>query len=706
MIPSYRKRSLLLFFVMLCLVGCQQVLPAADVPPTAVSTTPLIIATPTAVVTPTPTPEPSPTPIPPSVAEAFETLSTHLQADLPLNAPALADALRGAADDGAPTAVDIRLLAEILAVRSFDPAVITAANQLQAALASSPASADASTVTASDSWLNLLANYDRYRASFRPPALDLINYFPEADTNLRQPAYLRYQLTGKQLDEVHLLAGSYTGDGRRQLLVQAPLWPEPTYLPHGRELFSWPDGHHTEVIMWAARATALSDGTTTAFALLRHVGHVPGRHERLVRGQYNTAVGESFSAELRFNYDNGGTLTAVWRLDEAEAVPYTPQAGDQFTPDQYFLDENDQLQREAGTTTFSVTNPDNGEPLLRTAWQAVPDGNYFLGIQASHHPASASTVLTNLSVTNEASGAVDSGQFGYLDPVFGFQFPYPADWLPPQYGEHGLYSANLDGTAQLQLTLYPNTAVSRPRELQAEVLTQFGAVDFLYEQDTAVGTNPTIPGVMTAYGYRSEATNDREERTGLLVSFIYQQQGYVLDLDAPATAEPQAIALMESILRDWQFRPLEPRQFTRNWQPLTLAETGLTVPQRDDFRLQTAGAWERITANDDPRIFIALRTEPRDAPDLTDRLLHWSDIAGQGVQGYAPTEPSRLALGKRLWLQQAFSYIAGDSGEEIRGVVLISEDHGRELIVWAECPAAHYDEVYHDVLAVMLAELE
>ena len=76
------------------------------------------------------------------------------------------------------------------------------------------------------------------------------------------------------------------------------------------------------------------------------------------------------------------------------------------------------------------------------------------------------------------------------------------------------------------------------------------------------------------------------------------------------------------------------------------------------------------------------------------------------MQGYAPTEPSRLALGKRLWLQQAFSYIATDSGEEIRGVVLISENHGRELIVWAESPAVHYDEVYHEVLAVMLAELE
>lgn len=698
---------LLLFVLILWLAGCQQILTGADVPPTAVSASPTL---PIQTATPTPTrlpnPTPSPTAPPPSVADAFEALSHHLQADLPFNAPALADALQGIDNVRSPTAVELREIAEILTQRSFDPAVLAAAEQLLTALEMAPSNAPDRPAT-SAAWLSLLENDDAHRATLRPPRVEIQNRQPEAAVNLLNPAYLGYQLTGQTIGDVRFFAGREVVEGQIELLSYEPVWPAPLSLPHGRELFRWGDGGHHEVVTWTAQAHALTDGVTAPFALL-WAGHDPDHnHAHWVTGLYNTAVGESFPAELHFNQAQEGTLTAVWRLDGAEPSAYTPQAGDQFTPDQYYLTAEGQLSREAGGTTLDVFDPETGVVRLRTLQRALPDGAYLVGVEAGPHPTAVNRAITTLSVNNEASGAANSGLRGYLDPQVGFQFPYPMDWLPPQYREHGLYSANLDGTAQLQLTLYPNTAVSRPSELQAEVLTQFGTVDLLYEQDTAVGTNPAIPAILTAYGYRTgsltNGNNQPEERTGLLLTFIHQQQGYVLDLDAPATAEPQAIAFIENIRRNWQFRPLEPPQFTRNWRPLNLPD--LILPQRDDFRVQTAGAWERVTANDDPRIFVALQTRPREAQELSASLLRWSGVASQGVQEYAPRDPRRLALGTRLWLVQEFAYVGEGTGEEMRGVVLVSEEQGRELIVWAEAPAVHYDELFHEIVATMLAGL-
>ncbi|MCA9981107.1 MAG: hypothetical protein KDD89_09740, partial [Anaerolineales bacterium] len=679
-----------------------------------------------------------------AVTTALETLSQHLQADLPFNAPALADARHGAASDlwitadnrgqGSYTAVDMRDMADILASRSFDPAVISAAQELVTTLDTAvlahgrgrglpqnnglalyfPASASSldpryQSESQLATWPTLLSNFYlsptavSANAALYPPTLDLINSFPEADANVLNPVHLAFQLTGRDLADVHILAGQFTEDGRRRLLEYDRLIPQPTYLPNGRELLTWRDGRHTDFYIWQTRATVLTDGTNRDFAILWPTGNE--RTLRRVPGLYTTAVGETLDAHLLFNRTNR-SLATVWAVGpNGEPFEQTPASGDLFAPYRYYLDESDQLQVETGAT-FSVTTA-VGDPLLRYDWQPVPDGNYFLGLKANNRADDTVTALTNIAVTNEQSGAATAEQFAYLDPYLGFQFPYPADWYRPVYGENGLYTTNTDGTAQLQLALYPDTAASRPTELQADVLARFGQVDLLYEQDTAVGINPTIPAVMTAYGYNSGSG----ERTGLLVSFIYQGQGYVLDLDAPATAEPQAIALIDSITRNWQFRPLTTPQaalFPNNWNQVTLGE--VAVPQRSDFRTQTAGAWERLAANDDPRIFMALQTHPLptgaepEAHSLADSLLYWSEVASQGVSGYRAGQLGRFVLANQLWVRQEFRYVDEAAGEEIWGFVMVTHVADREVIAWAESPAAVYNEVNGKVFETMLAE--
>ncbi|MBK8430209.1 MAG: hypothetical protein IPL28_02445 [Chloroflexi bacterium] len=72
-------------------------------------------------------------------------------------------------------------------------------------------------------------------------------------TSTQQPALLRFQPTGRDIEEVVLLVGQETDSGRR-LFTYDPLIPEPNYLPSGERLYTWRDGLHEDFYVWQSRA--------------------------------------------------------------------------------------------------------------------------------------------------------------------------------------------------------------------------------------------------------------------------------------------------------------------------------------------------------------------------------------------------------------------------------------------------------------------
>jgi hypothetical protein len=711
--------------LLLWLIGCGAELPTATVSPEQAEQVVLVTATATPLPTATPTAVPLVADLP-TIESQFHQLLAQLEADMPLNAPAIGTALHLAAlPDIAhpqPTTVALQQWAQILAWRSFDPAVQQTAHTLATLINQAELTPELQLpLTANDPlfltplpsgiapWQSFLANWQQHNSQLLPPTLDLINQFPEADTNLDNPAYLAFQLTGQQVADVRLVAGRFTNDGRRQLLNYSPIYPAPTLLPDGQERFWWPDGRHRQVIIWPGEGMALQGGDESLppqLALLWHwQDGEDGAEVWQVLGEYVSSAGVTFPAALLLGQGEGED-TAVWQLSPTNPPqPYTPQPGDSFAPYVYYLDEQDALITSPGEPLALFAADGTGGVRLRAINQPLPDDNYFLGVEATNQAGQKVLALTNLAVTNEASGATGRT---YLDPYLGFQFPYPADWQPPRYEGSAVWTRNQDETAELRVTWFPNTPAGTPRNLLNEALGEFGGVDLLYEQESSIGQEPTWPAAMAAYGYR---TPTGEERTGLLLAFIYQQHGYVLDVDAPATEEAAALALLEGVRQRWQFRSLVPRLFGHQWREVRAQ--GVRLPIRDDFWAQAAGEWERVSAQSDARQFMAWRTAVlTPTQSLPERLGYWGEIANRTLPAYLPQEPRRWVVGERLWLAQPFSYTAVD-GEAMTGLVLLGEQvfgtdaegERRELVVWLEAPTAVYETTYQQAFAIMLASL-
>ena len=142
---------------------------------------------------------------------------------------------------------------------------------------------------------------------------------------------------------------------------------------------------------------------------------------------------------------------------------------------------------------------------------------------------------------------------------------------------------------------------------------------------------------------------------------------------------------------------------TASWATIELVD--FSVPQPADFRYQPAeGGWERFIAQEDAKIFVALRVDPSDGLPLTDVVAKWSDVASKGVGEYEASEIGRFALADQLWWRQDFAYKTAE-GEEIWGFLLVGEQDGQQIVSWAEAPAAVYGDLEETIFQVMLAEL-
>lgn len=654
----------------------------------------------------------------PDLTYAVESLAQTLLADPAFVAGAIADARSGAeafarvyADDFEHyAAIDLAHFAAILAQRSPDPQVTAAAAQVVEAVDTAvlaqrqgsgfkhasgvaiyfPRTADLAhpeytAVTQLPLWSQFLASAHTISyAELPPPELHLAETTAES-VGVQNPAYLDFQVIGRDVTDVALLGGAYAADGRRRLLEYDPLIPEPTYLPDGSALNAWRDGVHDDFFIWDTRVTYLFDGAGNGdFVVMWPTA--PGSSLFTVQGTYLRTDGAILPANLTFDHQNGRQARLWGRGDGAAAAEIAPQPGDAFQLTSFYLDENNALSGEPGPV---LTFDEAGQ--LYYDWRPLPDGAYFLGFQADNAAGATTSAFRDLTIANSS---LQPGVTTYLDPYLGFQFLHPDDWYTPIYTKTLLYTSNFSGQTQMQVTIYPHLESGmNPLTLKNQTLSEFGPVDVLFADELTVAG---VGGNRVAYGYTRP---DGGARTGIFFAFVKDGRGYVVDVDGPQAAEAQTIAAVETISASWRFTNQGFGLKPGHWAQADL--TTFSVAHPSDFAFQSQGDWQRFVA--DGRTFVALRVtdETRPSDEVLAALLR---DARAGVADFQAGEPFAFPLGGEVWQRVDVGYTAVD-GTEIWGFIMVRLAAGQEIVAWAEAPAATFSQLETAVFLNIIADM-
>lgn len=655
------------------------------------------------------------------VATAVTQLAQTLLSDPAQAASAVGDARSGAEafarvyanDFDRYAAIDLYHFADILAQRSPDEAVKTAAAGVMAAVETAvianehgsgfkhsggiaiyfPRQAQFYDVayaqtTANTAWDSFLTGYYASASDQLPPPQIALSNGRGEPAGAQNPAYLDFQIVGRQIEQVSLLGGRYEADGRRRLVEFDTLIPEPTFLPDGSQLSEWRDGIHEDFFIWDTQVTYLVDAAGTGDFVVMWPVMGQGRLFT-VQGRLQRADGSAgVAASLAFDHVSG-QLERAWAVQsDANAAPaeIMPQPGDVFTLIDFYLDESNQIIREPGV---SLTFDEAGQ--LYFDWQPLPNGDYFLGLSAANVAGDTAITFVDLAVDNQGYVA---GYNSYLDPYLGFQFLYPAAWYTPIYTGTLLYTSDRAAATHVQVTLYPHLP---PRTdaaaLKAQTLSQFGPVDVLFEEDTAVSGQLAL---RTAYGYYD--SNDTPH-TGIFLAFVRNGVGYVVDVDGLQAEEAATITAVDILASSWRFVDAGTGLPPGDWAQIDL--DAFTIAQPSDFFYQEVNDWQRFSS--DRSTFVALRTQPetRPAAEVLTALLR---DAGVGVTDFVAEPAFRLLLGGAVWDRANFSYESVD-GRTIWGFLMVKIEAGQEVVAWAEAPSTTYNDLEQNVFLVMVADL-
>lgn len=654
----------------------------------------------------------------PALTYALESLAQLLLADPAFNASAVGDARSGAeafarvyADEFERYgAVDLGHFVRILAQRSPSEQVSEAAGRVEEALATAvlahrhgagfknsngiaiyfPRSRDQyaeayGAVTPLKLWDQFLTSY--HTTSFTDLPAPEIHLAPvtAVSVGVQNPAYLDFEIVGRDIADVALFAGFYGEDGRRRLVEYDRLIPEPTYLPDDSALTEWRDGVHEDFYIWHTKVTYLYDEMGAGDYVVMWPT-TPGSSLFTVQGQLRRADGAVFPANLVFDHETD-QLTRIWGGGEGPAAAeLLPQPGDSFQVDTLYLDENEALIREPGPLlTFDAAGK------LYFEWRPLPDGAYFIGFAAENVAGDTARAVTDVSVNNEG---VIEGYTAYLDPYLGFQFLHPSDWYTPVYTDTLLYTSSRDGDTHLQVTIYPHLESGvNPLTLKNQTLAGFGPVDVLYQDEIVTAG---VGGQQVAYGYEKAGSGPR---TGLFFTFVKEGRGYVVDVDGSQEREAETIAAVRQLQQSWQFTSqgfgLKPGE----WAEVNLAAFSVAHPL--DFHYQAQGEWQRFIA--DGHTFVALRAQPETRPSL-DVLAALVRDAGYGMAGFGAERPFAFPLAGHVWDRANFAYTAAD-GTEIWGFIMTRISEGQEIVAWAEAPAAAYNDLEPTVFLTVIADM-
>jgi hypothetical protein len=635
----------------------------------------------------------------PTVALALEGLAAQLAAD-----PAGAEVLRAARvaveDYGRPLgvrhpAVDLAHLAALAAQISAAPEVQSAAQALQTAVAATvlafdygplfdgggglavyfPFAPDPAYVPAAGlaAWGDLLALH----AAAPPAAVPQVSIVDalRTEVSIQRPTYLDGQAVGPDLARVWRVGGLVEPDGRRRLLRLEPV--------------AWaPRGLFTDTWLWDPLGDYLSDsagrGGFVAFMPLAPDSSLAG-----VRGSFQRAGAAGMSEALLVVARATGARKRLWVWPASvggAVVEATPQSGDSFQLTDLYLDADGRI---ISTPGGALVFDDAGQ--FTPARAPLPDGAYFTGLLAEDAGGAAAVALIELTLQDDA--APESGR-AYLEPRDGFQFVYPLDWAPPEAVDGRWESRSPSGSTILQVSRLPDLpAESDAAALQAQALEAFGGVDMLFVEETAVAD---LPALRAAYGYADAAG---AARTGLLLTFVHDNAGYVVDVDGPQSEEAATIRALDNLAAGWQFVP--PAGAAADaWR--RLAVDGLLVGQPPGFDYRPTESWRRFVA--DGPAFIALRAQPQSRP-VAESLAALRRNAGQGLADFAPQPAAPRVLGMRTWLLAEFGYTAV-SGAPVQGFIAVSAVDGRQIAAWAEAPADAYPARLSDVFLTLLASLQ
>lgn len=657
----------------------------------------------------------------PALAYNVEQLAAALAQEPAFVASAIGDARSGAesfarvypdeVDEYA--AVDLHHFAHILAQRSPDEAVRVAAEGVMTAVTEAiiahghgpgfknsqgvavyfPRRAEFynpayGAVTQLPNWNAFLQSYHQVgQAALTPPTLTLHNKL-NAVVGVQDPAFIEFQVAGRDIEGVRLLATQNGADGRRLLVEYDNLIPEPTHLPDGSELYEWRDGVHEDFFIWDTEVTYLYDANNNGDYVVMWPT-TPGSTQFTVQGRLRRANEEGYvDANLLFDHATG-SLVKVWAVqsDESNApAEILPQPGDEFQL-YNFYEAGGAFTPEPGVSVYFDENRQ-----LYYEWLPLPDGRYSLGMVAENVAGDTAVQFLDLTVANREELA---DYQAYLDPYLGFRFLYPQSWHEPRYQDTLLYSASQITDTQLLITIYPNLADGvTPETLKQQTLQQFGAVDILFEEVRVVDGRQALS---TAYGYTN---TEGIAHSGVFLTFIdANRNGYVVDVDGRTTDETNTVQTAVTIADTWESGTvgigLQPGQ----WGTVDLES--FSVAQPANFTYQQANGWERFNAGQ--YTFVALRTQPasRDTTAVVTALVR---DAGAGVDNFRASEPTLFPLAGYVWHRVDFSYDVAGLGT-VWGFIMARVEGEQEVVAWAEAPSASYNELATNTFLTMIADM-
>jgi len=636
---------------------------------------------------------------------ALQALGDRLQAEPALGAAAMADARRSArpfaaadpALSGEFAVVDLGRFAAILAQLSPDPSLAEAAAELHEAVQEAILAPEGNAALtlyfpatageydgrydelAAGGWRETLQAYYEERLNGPPAPVLSLSQVAGSTGGTTRPVFAAYELSGRALGEVRALVWQ-PGEVGARLVANEVLLPDVQRLPDGTPLRLWPDGVHEGFYVWDTRSPHLSDGAAGEFVIPWPAG--PGDGLYTIAGQLAAPDGSSAQdAWLLLDRGSGALVRVLARPAGASGAlrVVAPSPDALFSPLVYRQNSEGALNAEPGIALRF------GEQGPAYSLQPLPSGEYELGFEARVENGTPTTAYAAVAVQNDDPGSA----VAYLDPYHGFQFNLPAGWAMPGYEGQLLTGSDPAGTTTLAVRRYPDEG-RRAGALKADTLAAFGAVDLLFEESRPVGA---ANGEFVAYGY----DRDGEPRTGVFLAFVHEQVGYVVDMDGPAAAEANTLAIAEQIAASWTVRPVGLGVAPGLWRLQELPQLAVPVPER--FQHQTLdNGWELFR---DASSFVALRRDPATGQSRAGRVQHWLDVAAEGVTAFDQDELYTFLLAGRSWVRADFSYER--DGIPVRGLVMLTVSDGLEHAAWAEAPAEQVAELLDGVLLAMIA---